>query len=204
VKVHGVEPTLSLKQLIVPNDLKKPVLAKMALHGFVGLVHDAVGASKLYLLFDQFENFFTRLQDTQLQNQFIESLATCLNDQSLANVRWVIALRREFFGSLESFRAYDIKPFESSYLLKRFTREEAVLAIRAPARQHNTTISKTLATRIIDDLAHQYADSIELPPGDEPEIALVAARVDQFAGQAHPAHSYHAATTGAATTWPTI
>jgi hypothetical protein len=57
----------------------------------------------LYLLLDQFEEFFNLL-DKNEREPFLESLADCLSDPSL-KARWVLALRGEALNKLAELEA---------------------------------------------------------------------------------------------------
>jgi len=94
----------------------------------------------------------------------VHELAECLDDESL-NVRWVLALRSEFFGSLASFRPRIRNPFENDYRLNRLTRDEAREAVAEPAARRGTAYEDGLIDTILDDLGKD-----EVAP---PQVQLV-------------------------------
>jgi hypothetical protein len=87
----------------------------------------------LTICLDQFEEFFTQL-DEPARAEFIRELGECLDDENLAaRVRWILALRTEYFGNLASFRPRIRNPFENDYRLNRLTRAEARAVVVQPA-----------------------------------------------------------------------
>jgi WD40 repeat protein len=104
----------------------------------------------LYLLLDQFEEFFNLL-DKNEREPFLESLADCLNDPSL-KVRWVLALRAEALSDLAELEAFGIAPFKNMYRLNRLNRAEAQEAIIEPAKRYKIKFEKELIDHILDSL----------------------------------------------------
>ncbi|CAG0936438.1 hypothetical protein TFLX_05311 [Thermoflexales bacterium] len=104
----------------------------------------------LYIFLDQFEEFFTQLEETA-RPEFVRELAECPEDESL-NVRWGLALRSEYFGNLASFRPRIRNPFENDYRLNRLTCDEAREAVAKPAAQRGISFEEGLIDTILDDL----------------------------------------------------
>ena len=159
LRPYNVAPALALKRAFLPNLSDTPNLAQAPLRDFLSRVCDVLGtATTLYIFLDQFEEFFTQLEETA-RPEFVRELAECLDDESL-NVRWVLALRSEFFGSLASFRPRIRNPFENDYCLNRLTRVEARQAVAEPAARRGITFEDGLIDTILDDLGK---DEVEPP-----------------------------------------
>ncbi len=124
-------PVLKIQQEFLPD---LTVATKNdSLREFLRTVTAVLGPkTRLYLLFDQFEEFFS-LVTNEARTEFINTLADCLDDKSLP-VHWVLALRSDSFGELATFRPQVRNPFENDYHLKRLTRLEACTVITEPAR----------------------------------------------------------------------
>lgn len=178
LRAYNLSPTLTIKRAFLPNlsqqtsEVSKTSevydeLAEAPLRQFLGQVMEVLGqAATLYLILDQFEEFFTLLDEATRSN-FVADLANCLEDESL-KVRWVFSLRSEFFGNLANFRPRIPDPFENDYRLNRLTRREAEAVIITPAAQQNINFEPQLVETLLDDL--RDTDSGEVSP---PQIQLV-------------------------------
>ncbi len=159
LRPYNVAPSLALKRAFLPNLSETPNLAQAPLRDFLARVCDVLDtATTLYIFLDQFEEFFTQLEEAA-RSEFVRELAECLEDESL-NVRWGLALRGEYFGKLASFRPHIRNPFENDYLLNRLTRDEARQAVAKPAAQRGTWFEDGLIDTILNDLGK---DEIEPP-----------------------------------------
>ena len=148
---YDVSPAQSIKQALLPNLSQTPGLSGASLRDFLWQVCNVLGANTtLYILLDQFEEFFLHLDEAQ-RAIFVRELAECLNDASL-NVRWLLALRSEFFGQLANFRPRISNPFENDYRLNRLTRDEAEAVIAKPADRYGVSFEAGLIDTLLDDL----------------------------------------------------
>lgn len=165
-----VNPALAVKRAILPNLEQTPGLAGASLYDFLHRVTRVLGeGSHLYLFLDQFEEFFTQL-DEENRRDFITQLAECLEDESL-RVRWVLAMRKEYFGNLATFRPHIKNPFANDYLLRALNHQEATEVIVEPARQRDVAYEPALIQRLLVDLdTNLEHQSGELSP---PHIQLV-------------------------------
>ncbi|GIK36172.1 MAG: hypothetical protein BroJett011_00050 [Chloroflexota bacterium] len=166
----NVNPALAVKRAILPNLDQTPGLAQASLHTFLHKVTQVLGNnSYLYLFLDQFEEFFTQLDETNRQ-EFVTQLAECLEDESL-RVRWVLAMRKEYFGNLATFRPQIKNPFANDYLLRALNYAEATEVIVEPAKQRNVTYEPALIQKLLADLGTNADGS----PGEvaPPHIQLV-------------------------------
>jgi len=159
LRPYNVAPALALKRAFLPNLSDTPQLAQAPLRDFLSRVSNVLGtATTLYIYLDQFEEFFTRLDETA-RPKFVSELAECLEDESL-NVCWVLALRSEYFGNLASFRPRIRNPFENDYRLNRLTRAEAREAMVRPAAQCGLSFEDGLIELVLSDLGQ---DEVEPP-----------------------------------------
>lgn len=148
---YDVSPAQAIKQALLPNLSQTPGLSSASLRDFLWQVCNVLGANTtLYILLDQFEEFFLHLDETQ-RAAFVRELAECLNDAGL-NVRWLLALRSEFFGQLANFRPRISSPFENDYRLNRLTRDEAEAVIAKPADRYGVSFAAGLIDTLLDDL----------------------------------------------------
>lgn len=170
IRPWNVNPTLAIKRAILPNLDQSPGLAQATLIDFLRKVTSILGdASHLYIFLDQFEEFFTQL-DEESRRDFITQLAECLEDESL-RVRWVLAMRKEYFGNLATFRPQIKNPFANDYLLRALNYQEATEVIVEPAKQRGVTYEPTLIQKLLADLGTNPDGSVgEVAP---PHIQLI-------------------------------
>ena len=165
IRPYNKNPSRAIKEAFLPDLSQTPILARAPLRDFLLKVTDIWTHSKrLYLILDQFEEFFTHLSDNQYD--FVKELSDCVKDPSL-NVHWLLALRSEFFGDLASFQPTIQNPFAVSYRLNRLARQEAIVAIRGPAKQVGMTIEDALLDRLLVDLRRPDGEI------DPPQIQLI-------------------------------
>jgi YVTN family beta-propeller protein len=161
---YDVAPTLAIKQAFLPNLSVAPGLAAASLRDFLWQVCNILGPhTTLYIFLDQFEEFFTHL-DQATHAGFVRELAECLDDETL-DARWVLALRTEFFGNLATFRPRIRNPFENDYRLSRLTRDQAQAVITRPAERYGIGFEAGVVDTLLDDLGQT-----EIAP---PQIQLV-------------------------------
>jgi len=172
IRAWNLNPTLAIKRAILPHLEETPGLAQAPLADFLRQVTAILGDhSTLYIFLDQFEEFFTQLDEAE-RSAFVDDLAACLEDESL-RVRWVLAMRKEFFGNLATFRPRIRAPFANDYLLRAMTRDEARQVITQPAAKQGVTYEPALVDQILDDLsARTGKDEGDIAP---PQIQLVCA-----------------------------
>lgn len=167
LRPYDQSPTLAIKRVFLPNLLDTPELAEAPLRDFLRRVTSVLGSeATLYLMLDQFEEVFTLLDDV-VRTEFVTELADCLEDDILP-VRWVLALRTEFFGNLANFRPRIRNPFENDYRLNRLISAEAEMVIIEPATRQGIGFEPELVETLLADLRDR--DSGELSP---PQIQLV-------------------------------
>jgi WD40 repeat protein len=170
IRPWNVNPVLAVKRTILPNLAEAPGLAETSLFDFLHKVTQVLPADRmLYIFLDQFEEFFTQL-DEHARQDFITQLAACLEDETL-RVRWILALRKEYFGNLATFRPQVKNPFANDYYLRAMNHAEATEVIVEPARRQGVSYEPTLIDRLLADLGtNPDGTAGELAP---PQIQLV-------------------------------
>ena len=152
LRPHDADPVDYIKELFLAELTQAPVLASASLRDFLRQVCEVLGSQvNLYLLIDQFEEFFHLLKKDQ-RRPFLKSLADCLNDPSL-KVRWVLALRKEALSDLAELESFGITQFNNTYRLNRLSRAEARDAIIEPARRYGIHFEQALIDHILDTLS---------------------------------------------------
>ncbi|MCP4357745.1 MAG: hypothetical protein GY796_06995, partial [Chloroflexi bacterium] len=149
----GSEAGMAAKLSIAP--------LKEFLYQVSGVLGDGV---VITILLDQFEEFFTELNEFE-QIIFVRELAACLKDENLP-VRWVLSLRTEQFGRLANFRPHIRNPFANELRLNRLTRAEARQIADRPLENMDVEFEPGLVTAVLDDLM----DGEEIAP---PQLQLV-------------------------------
>lgn len=123
--------------------------------------------SLVVFLLDQFEEFFSLLDETARQG-FVDMVAGALCDET--PLRLVFALREDFLAEMSIFKAAIPEIFHHEYRLGRLVREQAALAITEPARAAGCEFEPELVGRILDDLTEDGAV-------DPPQLQIVCDRL---------------------------
>jgi formylglycine-generating enzyme required for sulfatase activity len=165
VRARHVSPSLKIKEEFVADLAPTPELAEASLREYLRRVSAVLGpAVTLYLLLDQFEEFFTLLPDEAQRAAFVDELADCLDDESL-NVRWVLAMRSEYFGELAAFHPRIQNPQANAYRLQRMAAAEAREAVTRPAER----VGIGFEPGLVDTLLEKFGQE-NIPP---PQVQLV-------------------------------
>ena len=139
-----------LKNTLLPALDETPILADDSLRDFLRRATKLLPDRELVVLVDQFEDVFD-LQGEEVRADFGKQLAECLDDQTL-RVRWVLALRQEYFHRLGEFRQIK-EPFGNVVPLPRMTREQAQAVIVEPSRLRGVTWDQDVVDRVLAELA---------------------------------------------------
>lgn len=151
-------PTYAIKKCLIGNLELTPRLARASLVEFLRRVKEIIGPHiTLYLILDQFEEFFAKHTLEEDRQAFIHDLAGCLNDATL-NARWIISITTDAFGQLGKFEPHIRNPFSNAHSLYLFNRQEAAEVIAKPAQNYGLSFQEGLLERLLDDLGqHQDA-----------------------------------------------
>jgi WD40 repeat protein len=163
LRPHRTAVHVAVKQGLLMQLDQTPLLQASSLHDFLQRVTDLLGGQGLVVIVDQFEELFTE-QDAETRTEFVTELAPCLDDDLLP-VRWIFALRDEWFGQLGTFRPHVRQPFANEFLLRALTRDEAIEVIVEPARHRGIEYETELVQNLILDLGEA-----EVAP---PQVQLV-------------------------------
>jgi len=191
LRPYNIEPSLALKRAFLPDPSATPLLATALLRDFLRQVISVLGEEvTLYIFIDQFEEFFTQL-DEGGRAEFIRELAECLDDESL-HIHWCLSMRTEFFGNLANFRPRIRNPFENDFRLNRLNPAEAREVAVEPAKVRGITFEAGLVDTLLTDLGQG-----EIAP---PEIQLVCSALyeEMPAGQTTITHALYTAQGGTA------
>ncbi|HNT56225.1 MAG TPA: hypothetical protein PKG95_16015, partial [Anaerolineaceae bacterium] len=160
LRPYDTAPHDFIRRTYLPDPNAAPNLNQAPLHTLLRKVCTLLGKeTRLYIFLDQFEDFFTQLSRLE-QEAFLTEFSACLHDPGL-DVRWVIALRAEWFSRLAEFEKYGIAPFKNTFRLACLTREEAADAMTQPAQKHGLSLSPERVEAILNELT---SDAGIIPP----------------------------------------
>ncbi|MEW6207034.1 MAG: winged helix-turn-helix domain-containing protein [Acidobacteriota bacterium] len=128
------------------------------------LIRQAGQGRMVIFFFDQFEEFFTSL-DEQAREHFILAAGRLAADESLP-LRLVFVLREDMLAEMSRFKSAIPEIFHHEYRLKRLSRHQAARAITEPAARAGCRIEPQLVERLLDDLT-------ELDGIDPPQLQIV-------------------------------
>ncbi|MEN3332622.1 MAG: hypothetical protein V7641_1987 [Blastocatellia bacterium] len=118
------------------------------------------GRSVIFFL-DQFEEFFTLLGE-ETRAGFLEEMTRLFAHEELP-FRLLFALREDLLAEMSQLKAAIPEIFHHEYRLKRLSREQAAVAITAPARAVGCHYDDALVARLLDDLNdHDLVDPPQL------------------------------------------
>jgi len=152
------DPVLAIKRAIAPPSLGPwpELLPKLTLHEFLGLTcaHLSRQTRELVVILDQFEEFFVFWPERDHRQPFIDALADCYDDRSLP-VRFIIALRKDYYSDLADFEERIRNVFHNQHRLDTMTRQEARAAVTRPVAKlgRPVTYEQDLLDTLLNDLA---------------------------------------------------
>jgi hypothetical protein len=145
-------PSHAIKKCLLGNLELTPTLASAPLVDFLQRVKEIIGRqTTLYLILDQFEEFFAKYTLEEDRRAFIGDLAGCLNDATL-NAHWIISITTDAFGQLGKLEPHIRNPFSNAYSLYLFNRQEAAEVIAKPAQINGLSFQEGMLERLLDDL----------------------------------------------------
>lgn len=156
-------PSLALKKALLKrrwsDDLK---LSAESLLQFLSRVDEALKGRQIYIFFDQFEEFISRLPETK-QDEFAHELADCVADTSIP-VHFIFSLRSDYFGETAVLRERLQAGVGREYLVRPLKTEEARQVIIGPLEQFGVTYQDGLVDAILHHLgtAEVYSPQLQL------------------------------------------
>lgn len=160
LRPHRTPVVQEIKNQLLPQLPHISVVDESSLHGLLTKATDLLGGKYLVILVDQFEEVFDN-QEPKQRVEFFEQLARCLKDATL-RVRWVLALRGEYFTRLSTFPEDAGNPFANEYALQPLTPEEAEQVIVEPARTRGIDYDPPVVKRILADLDREGVEPPQL------------------------------------------
>lgn len=160
VRPYNVPVDFAVKRALLPQLEQNPNLAITSLQDFLRRVMAFVGESRLVIILDQFEEFFT-MQKPRQRDDFIAQLAAALSDDTL-RVRWLFSMRSEWFAQLGTFRPTIRNPYANEFLLQKLSKEEAREIIVKPAERFGIGYEEGLVESLLIDLGEREIDPPQL------------------------------------------
>lgn len=118
-------------------------------------------ARSVIFFLDQFEEFFTLLAE-ETRARFVDEMGRLFAREDLS-FHLLFALREDLLAEMSQLKAAIPEIFYHEYRLKRLGREQAALAITAPATAVGCHFDEALVTRLLDDLNdHDLVDPPQL------------------------------------------
>jgi tetratricopeptide (TPR) repeat protein len=103
------------------------------------------------LVFDQFEEIFTKYQDRWREREgFFDELETVFENDD--NVRVVFAMREEYLASLQPYASILPDQLRTQFRLEGLRRDAALLAIKEPIKNTGRSFGQGAAERLVDNL----------------------------------------------------
>jgi formylglycine-generating enzyme required for sulfatase activity len=169
---HPREPVATIKRSILPAAPHPEALATLPFHTFLSWATQYLERDEtLVILLDQFEEFFIQLTSTQ-QQAFIASIADWYRDDRLP-VRFVLAMRKDYFSDMAVFADELEKVFHNQFLLPALSRSEAMRAITTPLEGRDMSWEPGAVQELLD-----YLDRGEISP---PHLQLICSRLYKVA-----------------------
>lgn len=158
------DPVRAVKRAVAPPSLGPwpELLPKLTLHEFLGLACAHLSQAKeLVIILDQFEEFFVFWPESDHRQPLIDALADCYDDKSLP-VRFIIALRKDYYSDLADFQKRVPTILYNEYRLDTMVREEAEVAVTGPVARLPQPVAYegALLEGLLDDLSR---GEVELP-----------------------------------------
>ncbi|MEM7127010.1 MAG: HEAT repeat domain-containing protein [Chloroflexota bacterium] len=139
------------------------LIRKSNLHQFLEFICEYKHSSSrgFVIILDQFEEIFTLQRNRELRGRFMEDLANSCDNKRLP-VRFVIAIRKDYFADLANFDDRIPAIFNNQYMLKPLLHEQAREAITAPLTK--LVPPMYYEQDLLDTLLNELTpDNIELP-----------------------------------------
>ncbi|MFQ5968017.1 MAG: BTAD domain-containing putative transcriptional regulator, partial [Acidimicrobiia bacterium] len=110
--------------------------------------------SELLLLIDQFEELFTLVDDEDVRQRFLESLATAVTDPR-SRVRVIVTLRADFFDRPLQYSPFGELLRDGLVPITPLNEAELTEAVSGPARGVGLEVEPTLLSQVVADVRKQ-------------------------------------------------
>ena len=131
----------------------------LTLEDLVGRLASLDASRCIVFFFDQFEEFFSLLEEHD-RSQFLNA-ARLLTAADQSPVRMVFALREDMLAEMSRLKTAIPEIFHHEYRLKRLSRQQASRAITEPARAVGCRYDQQLVELLLDDLGDE--DGVDPP-----------------------------------------
>ena len=171
-------PVHAIRQFILPKPPYPDRFALWPLNTLLAWACQHLGnpQSWLVIIIDQFEEFFIQTSPED-QQDFVRSMAECLENPALEQARFVLAMRKDYFSDMSMFNGSIPQIFQNDYRLLALVRAEARQAIEAP-----------LAGRVIrwaDGAVDELLAYLERGEIETPHLQLICSRLYNKAQEAN-------------------
>jgi HEAT repeat protein len=158
------DPVMAIKRAVLAAAGGKApeLLWGLGLHEFLGWAcKHLTTMDEMVVILDQFEAFFIDWPTGEHRRPLIDALADCV-ENGLLPVRFVIALRKDYYSDLSVFKVRLPQIFHHEMLLESMTPAEAEQAITGPVAKLGQPVSYELELLeiLLSDLTHF---EVELP-----------------------------------------
>jgi DNA-binding winged helix-turn-helix (wHTH) protein len=151
--LHQMIQALTHIAFQVESEETGAALPDVAFEELIERIRGLVPHHAVVVMLDQFEEFFTLLEEPSQQG-FIEAIGrlTAGDDSPL---RFVFVLREDVLADMNRFKRVLPEIFHHEYRLNRLNRAQAARAITEPARTVGCVLEPALVDRLLDDLSEQ-------------------------------------------------
>lgn len=123
------------------------------------LQHTRALRGPLFVIFDQFEEYFLYQTSSEEEDNYEAALARAINRREV-NVNFLFALREDGLSKLDRFKGRIPNLLGNTLRLEHLDREAAVSAIRKPLAEYNRRLSSrssliTIEDTLVDSVIHQ-------------------------------------------------
>ncbi len=119
-----------------------------------------VSSRRIVVFLDQAEELFVKLGDA-VRDSSIQQLQQCLAVVG-ENIRLVLSIREDYLGELYELRDKFPGIMENLYRLHKLDKQQAEQAIVQPAENFGVHVERKLVDRLVEDLAREGVEPVEL------------------------------------------
>jgi hypothetical protein len=161
VRLFARTPFQALQQEILKSSWTRvSQLAALELPAFLRKVAGCIEQRTIWILFDQFEEFFY-YQPEKERAEFGEQLSLCVTDPAL-NVHFLFSIRSDYYGETSPIRRRLGDGVNREYYLGMPSHAEARRIIQGPLQQKGIFCSEQLIQTILNDLGKTSCESPQL------------------------------------------
>ncbi|MCB0208655.1 MAG: HEAT repeat domain-containing protein [Anaerolineae bacterium] len=160
-----LNPILAIKQAIIPRSRGwSAAFAECSLYHLMTELFRYMGHhfKEIVIILDQFEEFFIFQKDETSRQRFVEELASFDQENKDVPVRFVIALRNDYYSNLAEFEPHIDSVYLNHFYLTNMNRREVIDIITKPMERLTSPIHYEQA--MVDRLIYDFEENnLELP-----------------------------------------